>query len=142
MADQSFGYNLALLLGNQASINAICGTRITPKPLPPGTANDPFEPRITYQQIAGRDLESLQGYSGMVETIFQLDCWAKLHEDADMLRRVVKEFLRFYKGPSGGVSAGDIPIAGSNHAGDREFYDGERRLYQKITSFRIWWELD
>lgn len=140
--DNSFGYNLALLLMNQTPISDIIDTRIGPPPLPPTIGNAVFNPTITYQQIGGQDISSLSGYSGLVRTLFQLNCWAKLHEDADLLRRRVKEFLRFYKGPSGGVSAGNILIAGSNHSGDREFYDGERRLHQKITDFYIYWELD
>lgn len=138
MPDKSFGYCLNGLLAADTGISNVTSNRVTPPPLPPSFSGSSFAPSITSQQISGQDLESLQGYSGLVRTIFQINCWAKDHEDADILRRLVKGVLSGYKGstPDG------IPIAGSNHVGDREFYDGERRLYQKITTFSIWWELD
>lgn len=131
----SFGFNLATLLATDTDVHDSAASRIYPAPLPPGAVGDVFLPTITYQEVGAKDLDNIAGYSGLVRTLFQLNCWGKQHEDADLLRRRVKAFLRFYKG-----AAGDGTIKGSNNAGDREFYDGERRLYQKITSFNIWWE--
>lgn len=107
------------------------GTRIHPPPVRP---KDTF-PAITFHEVAGREIESHDGPSGLYQCRLQVNCWDKGYDEADNLREAVKIKLLNYAG-----AAGIFTIQGVNHAGDRYFYDGPNLLHQCVVEFWIWWE--
>jgi len=118
-------------IASEVTTNSV--SRIAPVPLDPET----IYPSITLQEIAGKMLESMDGYSGIGRTRFQITCWDKSYLSAVNLRELVKLTLSCYKG-----AAGSFIILGSNHAGDREFYDGKLGAHQAICDFYIWWDIN
>lgn len=112
------------------SLTIDVGGRITPPPLDPKTVY----PAITLQEIAGKELENIEGRSGLVRTRFQINCWHKDYELAWNLREAVKSSMQ-----SIGVY-GSALVMSTNHAGDREFYDAKLEAHQSIVDFFIWWQ--
>lgn len=128
------GEALRTFLLTDAGIAAVVGdVRISPPPVK-ARPNDQF-PCITYQEIVGKELESLEGPSSLYQVRLQVNCWDKGFDGADQLRDLVKFKLLNYQG-----LAGSLTIAASNHAGDRYFYDGGNLLHQSICEFWLWWE--
>ncbi len=83
----------------------------------------------------GNELESLTGKSGMDMTIMQVNCWHTSYESAWTMRELIKDLMLGYTGTTLGLN-----IKSTTHAGDREFYDGQRELHQHVARFQIWWE--
>lgn len=96
------GSRLASIVHALSSIPDLAG--ISPVPLPPKAVF----PYITLQEILSTEVESHDGPSGLVETAFQINCWAKTYEAAFSLRVEVQSFLVSYiresKGPITSIS--------------------------------------
>ena len=103
---------------------------ISPAPLP-ATAAFPY---ITVNEITVREVESLQGLSGVQQTIAQINVWAKDFEAACVMRDSIKAYMCGFRG-----TAGSRYIQGVNPVVDTCLHDGVRSLHQAITRVMITW---
>jgi len=103
---------------------------ISPVPLPPSAAF----PYVTVQEITVKEVESLQGLSGVQFTVIQVNVWAKDFESAGTMRDSAKAYLCGFSG-----TAGSRFIQGVNPVVDSMLHDGVRSLHQGVTRVSIAW---
>lgn len=103
---------------------------ISPAPLPPGAVF----PYITVSEITVREVESLQGLSGVTFTILQVNVWDKDFEGAGVMRDTIKQYMCSFSG-----TAGSRIIQGVNPVVDSMLHDGVRNLHQAVTRLQIAW---
>ena len=98
---------------DDASVGAIAGDRIYPALLPQSSTL----PAVTYQQLAGPRDHTHDGSSGLVESLWQVNCVAETYKLADELATAVRNALDDYSGTKSSVriqaayvtDEGDIP---------------------------------
>ncbi len=91
-------------------------------------------PWVTVREAAGRELQSLTGPSGLVETLMQINVWSKDYDEAYALRSAIKSYLLPYTG-----AAGSENIQGVTHHLDSELSDDQRELHQAVLILKVWW---
>lgn len=85
------------LLAADATVSGLVGTRIYPNLVPQAASL----PAITYQQISGVREHTADGADGIVESRFQINCWASTYTGAKSLSDAVRKELDGYKGTVG-----------------------------------------
>lgn len=128
MADSRIAELVKFLMGHDPN-PALGG--ISPHPVPARAVM----PYVTIREILAKELESLNGRSGLVRTIEQVECWDSDYERAHQLREFIKDRLLQFSGPIDTRTV-DGPI---NHVMDVELYDGTRELHQLASRFQVWW---
>lgn len=107
-------------------------TRIAPNPVLP----DARFPQLTLNQVGGEELESLEGLSGLTQTIQQINAWSPSYEDAFALRAAVVAMLSTFTGSAGTTG---LVVDCATMFTYRELYDAERELHQLIVRCVVWW---
>jgi hypothetical protein len=118
-------------------------------PLPDNALNDnPVStvyllPWITIVEIDSKNIQTLSGSAGVGPTIVQFNVWGQDYEYASLARQKINTIL---EGFSGTISktidsfTASIVCQGGNHIGNHELYDGERKLYQLISRWTLYFE--
>ena len=108
----------ALTSGSPASL------RVYPDVLP----QFPTYPALTYSVIAGTNDFDLQGPSGLIRRLVQVDAWATTRSGAVAAMNEAKILL---------LASSDFTIDGADVTG-AERYDNETKLYRESYEFIIW----
>jgi len=85
---------LCTILGRADAVTNIAGSRISPLVISAGVAL----PALVYQQVGGPRDHVTSGPSGLVESRFQITCWAETYKKADELAAAVRQTLDGYSG--------------------------------------------
>ena len=85
---------LYTLMSNDSTLGGYVGTRIYPSIVPQGAAI----PAITYQQISGFRDNVMTGPTGLVESRFQINCWAETYRETRILSNAVENILDGFVG--------------------------------------------
>lgn len=109
---------------------------VSPKPVP---VNAPF-PYVTVSKLSSKELENLEGPSGMSRSIMQIEVWDHDYDTADRIRTAIRDILLAWTGAMPNPLLVGLSIAASNHSIDAEFYDSTTKLHQAITRLVIHWE--
>jgi hypothetical protein len=98
--------------------------------------DDNHLPWITIQMVAGSELESLGGLSGLTLTTMQINVWSVAYDEAIRIRDLVVDALKDFSGP---VASSPLSIDRITNIRYRELYDETVNLYQGILRVDIWW---
>jgi hypothetical protein len=104
---------------------------------PINVPDDALFPYVSVIQLTGKDTESMDGDSGLVQAIMQVSCWNTDYQAAFDSRTVVKAEMRRL---DAGVLSSSFIVQGANHIIDAELYDPIRKLFQLITRFKVFFE--
>jgi hypothetical protein len=121
------------LLNSQFSSPQMVG--ISPPPLP-SNAGDPY---VTVQEIMDLETESMEGQSGLLKSVIQVNVWSNSYETAHALRKAIRDYLLSFSGPIGG-SPPDATLDAVNHIGGFELNKGLVERHQLISRFKTWWQ--
>jgi hypothetical protein len=127
VADLAEGLRTFLLA--DATVAALVGTRMSPQPLPQGSAL----PALTYTLVNYEQPVSHNGTSGLEHHTIQIDCWGADTGAAVALFTAVRKRLRGYTGLVGTVRAQGIFLAQA-----RDLYDDETKAHRRIADFSVW----
>ena len=122
------------LLDNPA-VAAIIGDRITPQPIPQGSAL----PCLTYT-LAALTEDNQEGDDDTLEMArLQLDCWATTHKAARELARAVRLALPTTTGSigSGSNRIDEVSITPVNTG--THIYEPDTQRHRVLMEFRIWY---
>lgn len=112
------------LLAADTAVVAIVSTRIYPHHIPLEAAL----PAITIHEISGpEDAITGHGYPR-----FQISCWSLTFEQAQNMKKAVKDCLNRYKGIASGNHIKQITFMGS-----LDDYDPESRIYHIPLDFQV-----
>lgn len=96
---------LVALLSTEATITAICSTRVYIQKAP---QNAVF-PHVIITQMSSNENMSLDGGSGVLRFInFDIDCKARTSVQAESLGNAVRVFLNDYSGTAGNFTIGAV----------------------------------
>ncbi len=96
---------LVALLSTQASITAICSTRIYVTKAP----QKALLPYVIITQISTEENASLDGATGQLRFVtFDIDCKAKTSVQSESLGNAVRVFLQDYSGAAGSYTIGAV----------------------------------
>ena len=131
---------IVFLLSDNADVNALVGSRIFPVFVP---AKQPL-PAVTYQQISGPRDNVMSGASGLVDTRFQINCWARKYQGAAELADLVRDALSpkndGFPKTVAGIAIEAIMLFNENDVpalyGDNEEMNG----FGKMLDFNIWFQ--
>jgi hypothetical protein len=123
---------IQLVLGNTGQIPAIVGpAQASPAPLP-ATAKYPY---VTVNEPFTKEIESLQGRSGLAGALIQVNCYSKDYEEAWETREAIKVMLCTFKGVSSAITIMDV-----RHKLDTELFNDATEVHQLISRFILWCE--
>ena len=96
---------LVALLSGEATITAICSTRVYVQKAPQNAAF----PHVIITQMSSEENGSLDGASGQLRFLtFDIDCKAKTSVQAESLGNAVRTFLDDYSGTAGSYTIGAV----------------------------------
>lgn len=130
----------------QALINTIGSdsaySGISPAPLPDDAFADSNNPWITVQELNAKELQTLDGGSGVGPCFIQFNVWSKDYEAAYELRLALNAIIAVMTGTIyADIGHRDVVVQGGNFMGNYELIDGERKLHQLISRFQMWIEV-
>jgi hypothetical protein len=96
---------LVALLAGEATVNAICGSRIYVNKAPQKATF----PHIVITQMSSEENGTIDGGSGQLRFLnFDIDCRAQTSVKAEELGNAVRVFLDDYSGTAGGYTIGAV----------------------------------
>jgi len=96
---------LVALLSTEATITAICGTRVYVTKAP----QKAVFPYVIITQMSSQENASLDGASGKLRFItFDIDCKSKTSVQAESLGNAVRTFIQDYTGAAGNFTIGAV----------------------------------
>ena len=96
---------LVALLSTEATITAICGTRVYVTKAP----QKAVFPYVIITQMSSQENVSLDGASGKLRFItFDIDCKSKTSVQAESLGNAVRTFIQDYTGAAGNFTIGAV----------------------------------
>lgn len=96
---------LVALLSTEATITAICGTRVYVSKAP----EKALLPYVIITQMSSEENASLDGASGELRFItFDIDCKSKTSVQAELLGNAVRTFIQDYAGAAGNYTIGAV----------------------------------
>jgi len=127
---------LVTKLAATTAITDITSTRIYPEVLP----QDGTVPALTYQRVAGYEVASMDGVTGLARTTIQINCIAATYIEAKALRDAVRTALA---GTSG--TWGSTTVQACYGDGERDLPDlaiGTDANRRRVVSmdFEIWYD--
>jgi Protein of unknown function (DUF3168). len=131
---------LHLLLETDTDIMGFVGNRIHPTVLPQSTNY----PAITYRQVSGEHVESLQGSSGLKRSRFRIFSTARLSEGGYGVAKQLDETIRLVLHGFTGVVVSNDPIPQTIRIYDIQvgtsidLFDDPTLSYQTVTDYDIW----
>jgi hypothetical protein len=128
------------LLNDDSDVVELVGNRIFPIFVPKKRKL----PAITYQQISGPRDNTFDGASGLANTRFQINCWARKYKDASELADEVRDALSpkddSYPKTVEGIKVRAVMLFNENDVpsvrGDNEEMSG----FGKMLDFNIWFD--
>jgi hypothetical protein len=131
---------LRSFLLNDATVSAaVGGERIFPVVLPQGERGA----SIVYNRVSAVGDHHMQGASGLAMVRMQIDAWAELQDDADVLARAVKDVLDGYQGPMGDEGSPPGPavaVQGAFFDNQRDEFQSDIQMYRASADYLIWFE--
>jgi len=98
---------LVALLSTEATITAICGTRVYVTKAP----QKAVFPYVIITQMSSQENASLDGATGKLRFItFDIDCKSKTSVQAESLGNAVRTFIQDYTGAAGNFTIGAVII--------------------------------
>ena len=122
--------NLYTYLAAQAGITNLVSTRIYPLILP----QKPTYPAISYSDEENNYTESFTGQTDHVESIFQINAWAKTYAGATTLGTAIAVALKNTTGSFGGVTIQRCTVV----SGPLTVYEDTTETYRQTLIFSIW----
>lgn len=122
--------NLYAYLIAQPEITNIVSTRVYPVILP----QEPIYPAITYNDDDSNYVESFDGQTGLVQSVFQIDAWEKTYAGATTLATAINTALRNTSGAFGGIIIQRCTIL----SGPITAYENSVEAYRQTQIFSIW----
>ena len=106
--------SLVSLLESDGEVSGLVDSRVYPATITQSASL----PAITYQQITGPRDETMSGPSGLVESRWQFNCWARTYGESRFVADAVRRVLDGYRGTVNTIviqriqfeDEGDIPI--------------------------------
>ena len=96
---------LVSLLSSEATITAICGTRVYVQRAPQNAAF----PHLIITQMGSEENATLDGGSGQLRFLdFDIDCKAKSSATAESLANAVRTYIDDYSGTAGSFTIGAV----------------------------------
>lgn len=96
---------LVALLSTEATITAVCGTRVYVSKAP----EKALLPYVIITQMSSEENASLDGASGKLRFItFDIDCKSKTSVQAELLGNAVRTFIQDYSGAAGNYTIGAV----------------------------------
>jgi hypothetical protein len=86
-------------------------------------------PAITYQRDGAIHMQTFDGHNSLVESSFQIDCWAKTVSGAEALAAAVKTALIDYAVP---------PVNHTRIDNEIQLFEAETELHRVLLQFTIW----
>jgi len=97
-------------------------------------------PLIVYQQISGRREHTMTESVGLVESRYQVDCWATTYTGAQALAKTVRVALDNHSGTTGTVKIEVIHLI-NEMDGIANIADAKiARRYRRLLEFIIWFQ--
>ena len=122
--------NLYTYLAAQSGITNIVSTRIYPIILP----QKPTYPAISYSDDDNNYTESFAGQTDHVQSIFQLNGWAKTYAGATTLGAAISTALKNASGSFGGITIQRCTVI----SGPITVYEDSIEAYRQTYIFSIW----
>lgn len=117
-------------------VGGLTTANVAPPPLPP----DASFPYVTLHMPSGMGLESLNGPSGIKQTLAQANVWHANYETAWTLRETIRDLILATSGNVGNSRVIEAANMSAGYgAGEMELYDTARKLHQLILRIMIWW---
>ena len=125
-------------LKEDATIEAIVGTKIFHINAPPGTSL----PYITFQQIGGEHKHHTKGISGLTRGSWQVSCYEDNPIDGDTLSDAVRLRMDKFSGDMGTllnlVAVRDVILTGELDVTSPPFAADEAVIVNRAMDFDIW----
>ena len=118
-------------LSADSNIVAVVSDRIYPAKLP----QDPTLPALSYKRISGVTLERQNGPACVDIVRIQIDCWAKVYEDAKNLAKLVRARLEAYQGLMGSIQVQACRVLEDS----MDDWDDVPDDYRVTSEFEIWY---
>jgi hypothetical protein len=125
---------LFALVTGDVNVDAIIGDAMYPQIIPQGDAL----PAVTYSEISGNRLQVTAGPVGLVESRWQMNCWAEHKIDARQLSDAVRQSIDGFDGFVGNVEIQSIQCTGEVDLGDHPAGVDVSRRYGLALEFEIW----
>lgn len=125
---------LVALVTGDLNVAAIISMRMYPQIIPQGTAI----PAVTYSEVSGTRLQVMDGPVGLVESRWQMNCWAEHKLDARQLSDAVRQAIDGFDGFVGPVEIQSIQCSGEVDLGDFPAGVDVRRRFGLALEFEIW----
>lgn len=110
-------------LAGQAGVSALVGARIYPLIMP----QDGALPALVYTIVSAVPINSLGGFSGLINPRVQIDCWAKTYGQAKALAEAVHQAMDTR---NANFDALLIDM--------RDDYEEDTKLYRVLQDYSIW----
>lgn len=122
--------NLYTYMAAQSAITNIVSTRIYPLILP----QKPTYPAVTYSEDDSNYTESFTGQTDHVQSIFQIDAWARTYAGATTLGEAIRTSLQNTTGSFGGITIQRCTVL----SGPISVYEDSVEAYRQTYIFSIW----
>jgi Protein of unknown function (DUF3168) len=126
------------LLNGDPTVNSLSGGRIYPVRLKQGVR----DPSVVYHRITGLFDYQMNGPSGLVQNIMQIDSVATGNDAATTLANAVHDVLTGFRGdvPVGSSSPQEsIFVHGIFQTNDRDAFDNITEMFAVQRDFQIWY---
>ena len=126
------------LLADSTVFGLVGGVRIYPVLMPQGQ----FSPSIVYNRITETTFYNMAGPAGMIQSIMQLDAWARSQDGAVALADAVHDRL---SGQRGTITWGanspldEVVTRGVFSVNAREDYDAVAEMFRMSRDYQVWY---
>ena len=124
-------------LSGYAGLSALVGTRISVLRM----KEDQILPSVTYQEIGGQPIKAMGGDTGIVKSVYQVDCWGGRigdggYSDVKAVAVQVKGALQRYGGTQVGVVIQQIFLEDQHPS-----YESDTDTVRVRLEFTVWHEV-
>jgi len=99
-------------------------------------------PAITYQQVTGVRVHTMNGAIGMCKSTFQVNCWASTYRETRQLSEVVRKTLDGYSGTVDSFQIYTVLLRNEGDMFDAVAENDKLDKYAKRLDFEIWFKED
>ena len=131
MAD--IGKAIRLRLLNDTAVTDLIGTRLYPRRIPQGVEN----PCAKYQMISSMREGALDGGSGIVNAMIQIDIFSDSHLEAETISEKIRERLQGFRGTESSVEILGCTLINSRELLSAAVDASDDHDYRVILEFEI-----
>ncbi len=130
----SIKQGLYTFLGAQSAITNLVSDRIYPEVIPDQVFDAASKrPCLVYSRQGTERTRTFCGTIGLVQSAFNVDCYARTYQDAEALAAAVRSALTDYRGAMGSET-----VQSTQLIGDFDLLDLEPGLFRVSLAFAIW----